>query len=167
MPNKAIHQLPNASNVQDGDVIYIVRSSTDYSVLGANMPPRIRKAVYALSSADVLDLHDTPIEVIAAPAAGTVIVPLSASIQFSGGSADYDTNTTLVLGSTSTVGDSTYALAGSIADRTIDNACYAASGTTLAPIKAADGLSVYVLNGDPANGDSDITLTVWYQVLSV
>ena len=49
----------------------------------------IRKATVTLSSADILDLHNTPIEVVAAPGAGRFLVPHLIVARTSGGTTPY------------------------------------------------------------------------------
>jgi len=166
MPNKAINQLPFASNRRSGDVIYIVRSGADYKLDVDNMAPPILTAQVLIPSADVLTLNGTPVQIIPAADAGTVIVPMRGIIEFSGGSSDYATNTTLAIGSTTTLGDSTYTLSGSIADRTVPNLLTVTSNT-LAGTVPGDSLSARVNTGNPTTGDSDVTITVWYYILPV
>lgn len=166
MANKAIHQLPFASNRRSGDVIYIVRSGADYKLDVDNMAPAIQTATVTLSSAQVLALNSTPILVVPAADAGTVIVPMRGLVEFSGGSSNYATNTILTVGSTTTLADSVYTLSGSIADRTVPNLLTVTSNT-LAGTVPGDSLSVRVKTGNPTTGNSTVKVTVWYYILPV
>ena len=166
MANKSVHQLAFASNRLAGDLLYIVRSGSDYRLDESKMAPAIQTAVVTLSSAQVLALNTTPILVVPAADAGTVIVPMRGLVEFSGGSNDYAANTDITVGSTTTIGDSNYVLEASISDRTKPNTLTLTIGTT-AGMVAGDSLSVRVKTGNPTTGNSTVKVTVWYYIFSV
>lgn len=160
MPNRAIHQFPFTSDrINDNDRTYVVRSGADYYLNGSALPQRVDTAVAMIESADVLTMGVTPVLIMVPPVSGVIIVPLRILIQFQGGTTDYDTNTDIIFGSTSTLGDSAYTMAGSIADLTEPNAALAPNS---APLVVSDGISAKVRTGNPANGDSDLVITVFY-----
>jgi len=111
-------------------------------------------------------LNTTPILVVPAADAGTVIVPMRGLVEFSGGSNDYAANTYITVGSTTTIGDSNYVLEASISDRTKPNMLTPTTGTT-AGMVAGDSLSVRVRTGNPTTGNSTVKVTVWYYIYSV
>ncbi len=164
MANKSITQLPSAGARQSGDVTIIVRSGVNYQLEVDAMTPPLSSATTVLSSAQVLALNTTPVNVVPNAPAGKVNSPVRALVQFSGGTSDYATNVNLVIGSRTTVGDADYILVTTIGDRTAP--IYAVN---TGPGKAAtgDALAAYVLTGDPTGGDSDLTITTWYQQLDV
>lgn len=146
--------------------MYIVRSGVDYQITGANMPPKVYAATTLIPSASVLTLNATPVEVVSAAPVGTVIIPIRGLIQFSGGTTDYTTNTTLMLISTSTP-SSAGSLLGSIADRSAAVGMGPQATVTSGHLVPEDSLSAKVDSGNPAAGDSDLTITVWYYLFSV
>jgi hypothetical protein len=164
MPNKAIHQLTYTQDRDDvNDRFYMVRSATDYQLPGTALPPKLNVASRLLTDTQVLALYTTPLEIVAAPATGYIHIPVRGLVEFSGGSADYATNTVLYIGSTSAMGTQ---LIASIADRTDPNALTLANdGSSSIPAIEGDSLSVSVLVGNPTAGDSDILVTVWYYTI--
>ncbi len=166
MPNKAINQLVYTPDRTDDDRHYIVRSATDYQILGASFAPKLEAASVLIPSAQVLTLFTTPVQVVPAAPAGYINIPIGGTIEFSGGGADYATNTTLLVGSTSALTSSVYTLVGSIADRSTANAAYLPSGAAVSPTIEADSLSVMIQTGNPTAGDSDILVTVYYNILA-
>ena len=165
MPNKAIHQLPFTADRDDlTDRFYIVRSNADRQLPGYALPPKLNVASRLITSSQVLDLFDTPLEIVPAAPVGFVHVPVRGLVEFQGGSVDYATNTALSVGSTSALGQF---LAGDISDRTYPNALTIVSGAAGFPSIAGDSLSVYVYQGNPTAGDSDIRVTVWYNTLEL
>ncbi len=165
MPNKAIHQLPFTADRDDlSDRFYIVRSNADRQLPGSALPPKLNVASRLITSTQVLDLFDTPLEIVPAAPSGFVHVPLRGLVEFQGGSVDYATNTQLGIGSTSAIAQ---LLVGDISDRTYPNALTVVSGAGGSPSIAGDSLSVFVDTGNPTAGDSDILVTVWYNTLEL
>lgn len=162
MANRSIFQQPFASNRLPGDVFMIDRSTNTLKLDESQMAPAIRTAQVVLSSAQVLALNTTPVLIVPASDAGTVNIPISGLIEFSGGSANYTTNTTITIGDTATISDTEYSLEGSIADRTFPN--FLRPPALLPPSSTSDGgsLSVRAFTGNPAAGDSVVTVTVKY-----
>jgi hypothetical protein len=165
MPNKATHQLTFTDQRDDlNDRFYIVRSSTDYQLPGYLLPPRIEIASRLIITSEVLALFTTPLQIVPAAPVGWVHIPLRGLVEFTGGTADYATNTQLYIGSTSAMAE---LVVGSIADRTDPNALTTANGAGGVPSVAGDSLSVSVGTGNPTAGDSDIRVTVWYYTLEL
>lgn len=165
MPNKAIHQLPFTADRDDlSDRFYIVRSNADRQLPGSALPPKLNVASRLITSTQVLDLFDTPLEIVPAAPAGWVHIPMRGLVEFDGGSADYATNTSLYIGSTSALEEM---IIGDISDRTYPNALTILTGGGGPPSVAGDSLSVSVELGNPTAGDSDIRVTVWYYTLEV
>lgn len=165
MPNKSTSQMTATSQRTDDDRMYIVRSGVDYQITGANMPPKVYAATTLIPSASVLTLNATPVEVVSAAPVGTVIIPIRGLIQFSGGTTDYTTNTDLMLLSTST--PIAGILFGSIADRSAAVGMGPQATVASGACVPEDSLSAKIDSGNPAAGDSDLTITVWYYLFSV
>jgi hypothetical protein len=159
MANKAIHQLPSAGPREDGDVLYIVRAGGDFQLPASGMAPAILQESTVLSSAQVLALFTTPVQVVSAAPAGMVNVPVGCIIQFSGGTTNYAGSTAIFLGGTSTLSSVNYALGGDISDR---SAPYAMGVSTSSRINTGDPLSVMVPTSNPTTGDSTLTLTTYF-----
>lgn len=169
MPNKAIHQLAYTANRQDDtDVFYIVRSGADYRLPASSLPPRLNRAQLLISAAQVLDLYDTPLDITAPAPPGYVHVPLRGLIEFANGTADYQTNTWLGVGTIDGVLSNAGSLIGSIADRTKPNTMVPLCLSNESLIAAAP-LKVRAILGssNPTNGDSDIRVTVWYHTIQL
>ena len=165
MPNKAIHQLTYTQDRDDlNDRFYMVRSNTDYQLPGSALPPKVNIASRSITSVQVLDLNSTPLEIVSNAPTGWLHIPIRGLVEFDGGSADYATNTSIAIGSTSALANM---LIGSIADRTDPNALTVEAGNSGVPSVSGDSLSVYVVNGNPTAGDSDIRVTVWYYTLEL
>lgn len=164
MPNKAIHQLTFSPNREDDDRLYVVRSGVDYQIPMSALAPQLLSQTTVIPAADVLTLHSDPVQVVDNAPDGFVAFPVRAVVQFSGGSANYATNTLLAIGSTGDVSDSNYVLLGDIIDRTLQVGMYQfASG----PCSPGVGLSAYVQTGNPTAGNSNLTITTFYYLLPV
>jgi hypothetical protein len=87
-----------------------------------------------------------------------------AVIQFSDGTTNYATNTNIVIGATSTVDDTNYQLGGNIADA---SEAFFMAGAGNPVTGDGDGLSAYVRTGNPTAGNYDLTVTVYYYILSI
>ena len=99
--NKAIHQLTYTQDRDDvNDRFYVVRSSTDYQIPGTAFPPKLNIATRLITTAQVLALYDTPLEIVPAAPTGFIHYPIRGLIEFGGGSTDYATNTQLKIVST-------------------------------------------------------------------
>ena len=163
--NKAIHQLTYTQDRDDvNDRFYMVRSATDYQLPGTALPPKLYVASRLLTDTQVLALFTTPIEVVPAAPVGWIYLPMRGLIQFvAGGTVDYATNTDIVI-RTTTGSATSQTLVGDLSDRTDDNLMVPTPTGAPAPTFEGDGLSVAVLTGNPTAGDSDIRVTVWYQL---
>lgn len=165
MPSKSIHQLTFSPTRQDDDRLYVVRSGVDYQIPMSALAPQLLSQTTVIDTSDVLTLNTTPVQVVDAAPSGFVAFPVRAVIQFSGGSVDYATNTQLVIGSSTTVDDTSYNLIGDISNRGQAIGMYAAAITP--KVIDGDGLSAYVQTGNPTAGNSDLTITTFYYLLPV
>lgn len=164
MPNKAIHQLTFSPTRQDDDRLYVVRSGVDYQIPMSSLAPELLSQTTVIPAADVLTLNSDPVQVVDNAPAGFVAFPVRAVVQFSGGSANYATNTQLVIGSTGSVSGTNYVLSSDISDRTLILGMYQLSP---GPSAVGIGLSAYVTGGNPTAGNSDLTITTFYYLVPI
>lgn len=120
----------------------------------------------SLTTGQILALNGTPIELVAAPGVGKVIVPSVISFSIIFNSIAYTTNLDLALifdtGAVSTTIDSS--LLGKTADTIYSVALNLSGGDGLLPNKK---LSVTVRTGNPAAGNSPMDVYIWYQILTL
>lgn len=162
MANRAINQEPFASNRVAGDVFMIDRSTSTLKLDESALPATLLTAQVTIPAADVLALFTTPIQVIPAADAGTVYFIRGGIIEFDNGTTNYATNTSAALVSTTT--PTTPAFLASIASRTVIP-LFVPTGT--GTVVTGDSVSITVQAGNPATGDSDLTVTVWYYVQAI
>lgn len=159
MPNQAINQFPEVTTLLDGDLLYTVRGTTDHSVDASTFAGRILVQTTVIPTASVLTLGTTPFQIIPAPAASLVILPLRSVIYMTDGTVNYTTSTDLFL-ATETGAD--------IAQFDISDASLTPqvnSALTGAVVKAGEALEANTAGVNPTTGDYDITVTVWYQLI--
>lgn len=157
--NRAINQFPALTELQDGDLLYTVRAATDYSVDASTFAGRVLSVRVTIPTASVLTLFTTPFEIIPAPAAGQVILPLRAVLFLVDGSVDYATNTSLLLATTTGTSVCTFDIQDVLTTPQVN-------GTGLSPVvKAGEALRASIETGNPTTGDYDIELLVFYQLI--
>ena len=129
----------------------------------------LQTASLTIATADVLQLNSTPLTIVAAQGAGTVIEVISAFMKMTYNSATYATNVGLAIGCSGAdepqviSATALNASASSIRKLAVDST-FAATDTQIIENTA---LEVYVLTGDPTTGDSDITVHVLYRVITL
>lgn len=164
--NRAIHQLDELTQLQDGDVFVIARplggSYVDRRIDAATFPQRTLQADVTIPSASVLALGTTPYQLIPAPGAGLAIVPKAMLVRFVNGTTDYTTNTNVAVKG---------AGGNAVFNIPIDS-------EALSPVLAAGVLAGGNLvdngalvaeeeTGNPADGDYDLVCTIWYQIVTI
>lgn len=117
-------------------------------------------AEITLSSAEILALNTTPKTLVAAPGAGKLIVPLATVHNFTYGTVQYATNTSLAIKHNGLAGSGN-AIGGIGSSASIIQ--YGSLNTGVA-ILANAALVVLVQSGDPTAGDSTSTLGVYYKI---
>ena len=165
MPNKAIHQLAFSNTVQGDDRLYVVREGADYQIQASAFGPALLSQTVVISSAEVLTLNTTPIQVVDNAPDGFSVFGIRSVVQFSGGSTNYATNTELVIGNTGTVSDTDFQLVGDIADRT--SAIGLASVNNSTNYSVGNGLSAYITGANPTAGNSDLVITTFYYLVEL
>jgi hypothetical protein len=130
----------------------------------------IKEASLTIASADVLTLNTTPLTVVPS-VTGYIIDPIDANVDIDFNTTPYDTNVGLQLfhdgaGSIEPIMITNSALNASVSSRrkfTVDSS-FAAADTQLL---ANEDLKISAPGGDPATGDSDITINVLYRLKQV
>ena len=129
----------------------------------------LRKATVTLSSAQILDLHNTPITLVAAPGAGKFVVPHEVVAYYSFGTIAYTASgeaPTIRWGGSVSAGDAimtTSRLTGTV--DAIDHASGSGGGDASGIVDIA--LQAKVTDGSFADGDGTLTVTVWYSIEDV
>jgi hypothetical protein len=156
---------PAASDPRVGHAL-LHRSVNDALRLG------VRKATVTLSSADILDLHNTPVTLVAAPGAGKTVIPTLFIASSGAGTTLYSVidYTGVAVGTGAGTGVTWVEELGGLT-----------SGYSLTHVKRANtpnpllttdfdngGLTVYSVDGNAFTlGDFPLTITVWYTIEDV
>jgi hypothetical protein len=136
------------------------------ALLGTTAAPNIiKRATVSVSSADILDLHNTPVTLVAAPGAGKFLVPHRVSWYFEYGTVAYATDDgepDIRYASNEGISVSV-AIAGLPADNIASRApdLDLSSSSVNSALRLTAGGSVFTL------GDGTLTFTVWYSVEDV
>ena len=134
---------------------------------GAIVSTGVKKVVTTtITTAEVLALNATPIELVAAPAAWSYIVVdrVTASIDYV--AAAYATNTTLEVRYWTATTKATADIASLLAV-TADTVQSVWGIEAELSLPIADNIEINVATGNPITGDSDVKITVEYRVLSI
>ena len=133
--------------------------NAEHVVVGGIIP-----ATVTLSSADILDLHNTPVELVAAPGAGKWLVPVQFVAYFTAGASEYLSGGSVVAAwywGTERRAD--------IADLSGTSSSVAVTAVT-ASGNASDVVNKAILIGAVdalTDGDGTLTITVWYSIEDV
>ena len=162
--NRAIHQLPEVTSLQDGDLFVIARPSggsfVDRSIDATGFPQQMQFTTVTVPAASVLTLGTTPFTLIAAPAAGQAIFVKAALMSMLNGSIDYATSTNLNIGAVAGTG---YLL---LDISTASSSPWIASGGGGTIV---DGASTVLTAGgvNPTAGDYDLEIQLWYITITL
>lgn len=178
MADKSVPQLTALASSTSGDLYHVVRSNVDYkidfddlqtSIIGGTAGELTYKASLTITTAQILVLNGTPLTIVAATGAGTAIEVISASALMTYNSIAYATNTSLQLintGATASQMQNTACLVGTVTKTTkFTSGTAAAAGET--QILTNTALQVKVATGNPTAGNSDITVYVFYRVVTL
>lgn len=111
-----------------------------------------------VTSAEILDAYDTPVELIPAPAAGFYIDPISIVHKF-----DYDTTAY----ATNTSGKIVLSDEGSVCDIDLTRANSDVQKTGGSDFVTDGAMLFTVETGNPTAGDSDLIIFITYQVIEL
>ncbi len=113
-----------------------------------------------LTSADILDLHNTPVEVVAAPGAGRFLVPHLVIASTSGGTVAYTIEDAIYVN----VGDAAWVEVTSLFSLTGEQTSTFVPASVTFGTTDIENRSIAILATDdnPTDGDGDVTFVVVY-----
>jgi hypothetical protein len=164
MSSKKISQLP-AAGILDGTEEFAINQSgltskvTLDEIKTYSQPANvILSEKVTVTSAEILDAYDTPVELIPAPPAGFYIDPISIVYRFDYDSTPYATNTSgiIVLSDEGIVNDIDLS-------RTDSDVLKEQTG-----VFVTDGAMLFTVeDGNPTAGDSDLIIYITYQIIEL
>lgn len=173
MPNKSISQLPIATTRLPGDKLIISRERAlepgvfdDFQV-DESLYPAIEpfSETITIPSAQILTLFTDKVLLVQTPGDGSVILPISADVSLTGVVTPYATNVVVtILGDTASPA-SQYWSSFQIDSATDFDIALKGSSTSNTRLYADQSLYVQAQTGDPTDGDGDLIITIWYQLL--
>lgn len=123
-------------------------------------------ASLAISSAQILALNTTPLDLVAAPGAGKIILPLQAIANYTFLTGAYTTNLTLQL--LQDTGTQPLMTNDNVLGHSASNiGLFEPNATALTQIVANKKLQVKVATGDPAAGSGSLKIQLAYIVLTL
>lgn len=151
------------------DGIMFSRDDSGIVTVGGKSDSALYSASLTIASADVLTLNSIPLTIVAAQGAGTLIEVISASASIDFNTTAYTTNTALQLslGGDAILGQiGTNFLASTVSKTT---SSFTGQSATAGQTQSLENSALVVTNsvGEPAAGDSDITVYVLYRVITV
>lgn len=152
----------------DGDTNQVVFEDAVAQANSNNGCVCLQEATLVIPTADVLQLNSTPLTIVSAQGAGTVIEVISAFVKIDFNSVAYATNTNLHIG-TSTA-NTTILESNSLAATTSTIRMFVlfeATGAGNTQLVENQSVGVSVETGNPTAGDSDITIRVLYRVITL
>ena len=134
-------------------------------VAGVDYPTH---STVTLSSAQILDLHNTPITLVAAPGAGKMIWPDRVIATLDYGTTEYTVGGTVDIG-VNADGDKVWFSIGASVDPEQDNVWtgLVEAANTLSPALVGNMPLVVTATAAVTLGDGTLTVTVWYTIEDV
>jgi hypothetical protein len=169
MSNRAVHQFPLTTSDGTNDVLPIDREISpgvwkNFSIPKSQVGLQYKVVSGVLSSAQILDLHDTPVVMIAAPPSDKIIIPRFMIMKAIAGSVDYDTNLFAYIGPSTILDDNHYAITGYIP--MVGQITSMTTGPFVYGLIApGTGISASVQTADPLNGDYAIQWSIAYTLI--
>jgi hypothetical protein len=146
------------------------------SLVAADLPGAVLSvATLTLTSAQILALHGTPVQIVPAPSAGQVLLPVSAVMQYKYGSAAYAnvTNAQIVISPAGLLGSTDEPIqvtAANFIDQT-SNQLSLVSADGNGPQSDWNAAALVVANeggsGEFTTGNGTIVVTLWYMTLTL
>jgi len=126
----------------------------------------LRQASLTITTAQVLALNTTPLEIIAAPPVGTAIEVTSAIMKLDFNTTQYATNTSLILENPSSTEMQCVNVINQAADA-FSRFEFEFGATAGVQYVENEAVNLTTLTGDPTAGDSDITVYVTYRIITL
>ena len=175
--SKSIPQLTAQTSTTSGDLYHLVRSNIDYKIDYDDLAESIRGGANAetsytaelvITSAQVLALNSTPIQIIPSPGAGKYIQIEHSSCKLTYNSTTYATNTSITLytDTATRVQHSISSILNATVTRIGAGSPQAVSGATDTQLISDKAVYVSVASGNPTTGNSDIKIYVTYKIVT-
>ena len=171
-----LFQFPSggALTIADSDVFYFGQNGTEYQLPFSSIKEmfgNVQAASLSIPTASVLTLNGTPLDIVAAPAAGYAIEVVSAFGKMTYNSVAYATNGKVQLITDKATKPQTETAANGFlfgtVTRNVKFPLSTPTTTTETQIIGAKALQVKVDSGNPTAGNSDIVITVFYRIVAI
>lgn len=173
MGSKSTHQFPTLATLEPDDLFYVVREESpgvykDYSAPRSLLPESVQVATVLLTSAEILDIFDTPVELVASQGSGSLIVLKMVTMNAVDGTTAY-VGDFLIGGST--INSTNYIIQCPIPEQETPipfNVIYPNNAGTSINQGVAPGspLNISALTTNPTTGDGDVLVKVYYTVIN-
>jgi hypothetical protein len=129
----------------------------------------ILSATRVITSAELLQIHTTPIELVAAQGVGTVLCPIQVAISINYNTTPYATDTALRLfwNNNTTLLISFGATLDKTADFYLQRSVQTTASWTGANLAENVNLAISTGISNPTAGDSDVKITILYTVITI
>ena len=164
MADKKISELTEASPLDGTEDLPLVQAGTTVRTSTQDIADlAIKTATVSVSSAEILALNGTPKQLVAAPGAGKILVPIAVTYKFTYGSAAYTTNLNLRLrmGFTLTQNAGILGLSGNA------YAMQPLAGGVVSSDVSNTAITLDVATGDPAAGNGTMIVYVSYVTITL
>ena len=172
MGSKSTHQFPTLSSLEPTDLFYVVREESpgvfkDYSAPRSLLPDSTDVAIVLLTSAQILAIHDTPIELVPDPGSSSIIIVQLVTMSAIGGTTAYDLG--FLIGG-ATVNAANNLLSGIFPDNDTPipyRIFYPANAGSSVNQGIAPGQSIRISSDavNPEDGDGDVLVKVYYSTI--
>lgn len=171
MANIKFSELDVAATLTGTEIVPIVQSGssvrTTINDIAALATGEVTTVKVSLTSAEILDLFNTPKQLVAAQGSNTIILPLRVLVYGHYGTATYATNTTLQF-ATGTLFSTNFSSAlGFSADQLATYTLTTNAGTSTPTNSINAALMLTTTGGNPTTGDSTIDVYVTYTTITL
>lgn len=172
MGSKAVHQFTQVTNEDPTDVLPAVRYTGgvpgNISIERAAIAYQRLDRTVTIDSADVLTLFTTAQPVVFG-VSGKIIIPWFSLLTRSGGSVNWATNTTVILGAADTLDNTHYTLIGTLPIVAFPSTVIYPGFTNTGEITSVgvgEDLFIKSKTGNPTAGDGDLSVKVFYALVT-
>ena len=131
----------------------------------------VQTASVTLSSAQLLNLHSTPVQLVPAPGAGSIVKPLSITLQYKAGSAPYNASDGNFAIGTPALPGATHGPGGGFIDQASDQVAYVGGfGGAFGSRSNFENQPIIVQqNGSAewAGGDGSVIINISYTIVAL
>lgn len=112
-----------------------------------------------VSSAEILQLNSVPKELVVAPGAGYILMPIHAIVKYHFGTISYATNLNVILGLDTGALILTFS---NLINQVVDAVRFSNAGILGNNQPENEGIELSVQIGDPTAGDGNLDVYLWY-----